>query len=94
MPSFDAINYSLRPSKAIQRQLIFEGIRELHGQLLLSDSVYVGLGSVWFTDFVLAHEILNIKHMVSIEEDEIGFARPGAVQCTLRNRASAARVVD
>lgn len=75
MPSFDAINYSLRPSKAIQRQLIFEGIRELHDQLRLSDSVYVGLGSVWFTDFVLAHEILNISDMVSIEEDKIGYAR-------------------
>ena len=75
MPSFDAINYSLRPSKAIQRQLVFQGIRELYSQLRLSDSVYVGLGSVWFTDFVLAHEILNIKDMVSIEENEIGFAR-------------------
>ena len=75
MPSFDAVNYSLRPSKAIQRHLVFEGIRELHDQLRLTQGVYVGLGSVWFTDFILAHELLNINDMVSMEEDEIGFAR-------------------
>ena len=75
MASFDAVNYSLRPSKAIQRQLVFEGIRKLHERLRLSDSVYVGLGSVWFTDFVLAHEILNINDMISMEVDDIGFAR-------------------
>lgn len=75
MPSFDTVNYSLRPSKAIQRQLVFEGIRELHAQLRLSHCVYVGLGSVWFTDFILAHQVLDINDMISIEEDEIGFAR-------------------
>ena len=75
MPSFEIINYSLRPSKAIQRQLIFEGIRLLHLRLRLKRSVYIGLGSVWFTDFILAHQMLDVRDMVSMEDDEIGFRR-------------------
>lgn len=75
MPSFDAINYALRPSKSIQRQLVFEGIQKLHSQLSIEESAYVGLGSIWFTDFVLAHRLLGIQDMVSMESHEIGFAR-------------------
>jgi hypothetical protein len=36
MPSFDVVNYSLRPSKSIQRQLVFEGVRQLQGGLNLA----------------------------------------------------------
>ena len=75
MASFESVNYSLRPSKSIQRHLIFEGIRELKTQLNLQDMVYVGLGSLWFTDFVMAHKILNIRDMISMEEDKVGFKR-------------------
>ena len=75
MSSFDIVNYSLRPSKAIQRQLVFEGISKLHLQLGLDQSLYVGLGSVWFTDFILAHQLLNVSDMISMEKDEIGFLR-------------------
>jgi len=38
MPSFDAINYSLRPSKSIQRQLVFNGVRMLQSHLHLETS--------------------------------------------------------
>ena len=41
----------------------------------MQNGVYVGFGSAWFTDFVLAHEILDILDMVSMEVDDIGFAR-------------------
>jgi len=75
MPSFDAVNYSLRPSKSIQRQIVFEGVRLLQGQLDMERLIYVGFGSIWFTDFVLAHKTLGIDDMVSIESDEIGFSR-------------------
>ena len=75
MASFESVNYSLRPSKSIQRHLIFEGLRELKTQLQLHDMVYVGLGSLWFTDFVMAHKILNIRDMISMEEDKVGFKR-------------------
>ena len=75
MASFDVVNYSLRPSKAIQRRLVFEGIRKLQLSLDLDRLLYVGLGSVWFTDFALAHQLLDVRDMISLEEDEIGFSR-------------------
>ena len=75
MASFDVVNYSLRPSKAIQRRLVFEGIRKLQLSLGLDRLLYVGLGSVWFADFTLAHQLLDVRDMISLEENEIGFSR-------------------
>lgn len=75
MASFDIVNYSLRPSKNIQRQVVFEGIRTLKSDLGLTDLIYVGLGSIWFTDFIIAHKLLNIRDMVSIEQNAIGYSR-------------------
>lgn len=75
MASFDSVNYSLRPSKSVQRGLVFEGLRTLSGAVGLNDAAYIGFGSIWFTDFVMAHKVLNIDDMVSIEADEIGFRR-------------------
>ena len=75
MPTFNVVNYSLRPSKSIQRQLVFQGLHSLQTRLALSDMVYIGFGSIWFTDFVLAHKTLDINDMVSIEKDDIGYAR-------------------
>ena len=75
MASFDVVNYSLRPSKSIQRQIVFDGIRTLKSRLRLSNMVYVGFGSIWFIDFVMAHKLLDIEDMVSMEIDDIGYRR-------------------
>lgn len=75
MASFDVVNYSLRPSKSIQRQLVFEGIVKLKSHLDLENLVYIGFGSIWFTDFVLAHKLLGIDDMVSIESNDVGYRR-------------------
>lgn len=75
MASFDTVNYSLRPSKSIQRQIVFHGIRTLLDTLNLQDPVYIGLGSIWFTDFVMAHKLLDIEDMISIESHPIGYRR-------------------
>lgn len=75
MASFDSINYSVRPSKSVQRGLVFEGLRRIADVIDLGNAVYIGLGSIWFTDFVHAHKILNIDDMVSFEANEIGFRR-------------------
>ena len=75
MPSFNVVNYSLRPNKGIQRALVFEGTKILQEKISLQNLVYVGFGSIWFSDFVLAHKILNIRDMISIEDDDIGFER-------------------
>ncbi len=73
--SFNVVNYNLRPSKAIQRALVFEGLQLLSNTLSLPKALYVGMGSVWFTDFMLAHKSLHIRDMISIECDEIGYKR-------------------
>ena len=75
MPSFDAINYSLRPSKSIQRHVVFDGIDLLKRTLGLDQMLYVGFGSIWFTDFLLAHRFLRIREMISIEGNEVGHRR-------------------
>ena len=56
MDSFNIVNYSLRPSKSIQRQIIFDGVRTLQLNWAHDQAVYIGLGSVWFTDFIMAHK--------------------------------------
>lgn len=75
MPSFDVVNYAVRPNKNVERKLIFSSLRELDRRFDLSGHRYVGLGSVWFVDFVLAHKSLGITDMVSIESDQIGHRR-------------------
>ena len=73
--SFTAVNYSLRPSKTIQRSLVFEGLRRLQDKIDWSQALYVGMGSIWFTDFILAHKILGVRKMVSVEANLIGYRR-------------------
>ncbi|ACL61789.1 O-methyltransferase [Methylobacterium nodulans] len=75
MASFDLVNYGLRPSKSIQRQLAFDGFRRLQANLGLKDFAYIGFGSIWFTDFIMAHRLLGINDMVSIEAHDVGYER-------------------
>ncbi|QBB70872.1 hypothetical protein ELE36_11180 [Pseudolysobacter antarcticus] len=75
MASFNLVNYSLRPSKSIQRALAFDGVRTLQGKLDYKNLLYVGFGSIWFTDFHLAHRSLSVQEMVSIEVDPVGYVR-------------------
>lgn len=75
MPSFDVVNYSIRPNKSIQRSIIFECLQELSPILGLAKASYIGLGSIWFTDFQLAHKLLRIRNLVSIEKEKVGAKR-------------------
>src|SRR6185437_3809720 len=75
MPSFDVVNYSLRANKAIQRSLVFEAVRVLQANMNLNDLIFVGLGSIWFADFQIAHKFLHLKDLISIEATEIGYRR-------------------
>jgi hypothetical protein len=75
MSSTNVVNFSLRLNKSIERSLVFECLVLLINQLNLSNLVYVGLGSVWFTDFILAHRLLGIDTMISMEHDEVIFKR-------------------
>ena len=66
--SFERIDYSLRPAKHAERRMLCDVFRRLKPFGPVEDYVYVGFGSVWFSDFSLFHRSLGIKEMVSIEE--------------------------
>lgn len=68
MPSsFDYIDYSLRPAKHAERRMLAEVFARLRPFQPVEDYKYVGLGSVWFADFILFHRSLGISKMLSIE---------------------------
>lgn len=68
-PSFEQIDYTIRPAKNIERKMIGEMLAHLRVFRPVSDYVYVGLGSTFFTDFVLYHKLLGICEMWSIEKE-------------------------
>ncbi|MCX6830180.1 MAG: hypothetical protein NT002_13020 [candidate division Zixibacteria bacterium] len=65
--SFDKINYLLRPKKQIERKILIDIFNKIDD---ISDYHYIGLGSVFFYDFILFHKYLNIKRMTSLEKDK------------------------
>ncbi len=67
--SYQKINYSLRPSKSIERKMLVEAMQKLSNFGQLGTYRYIGFGSTYFSDFKLVHKVLGIKKMVSIEED-------------------------
>ena len=70
MGSYDKINYLLRPNKSVERKMVCEMLSGISSIKDLSTYMYVGLGSVYFADFLLFHRSLGIAKMVSIESDD------------------------
>ena len=71
MASPDSINYAIRPNKAVERKLVFEVLSVLSPVFNLAGYRYIGLGAPWFVDVVMAHKVLSISDMISIEKNEI-----------------------
>lgn len=67
MPSFEHVNFNLRPNKNIERKLIGQLLADLTEAFPVPDYRYIGMGSMWFVDFKLLHRRLDIDDMVSIE---------------------------
>ena len=63
------INYSLRPAKNIERKMLCESFRRLSYFDSLSTYRYIGMGSVYFSDFSLFHKSLKINKNLSIEKE-------------------------
>jgi hypothetical protein len=65
------IDYDIRPSKQIERKVLFETVRagELAG-IDVSALPYVGLGGVRYTDFLAARRILGTRDFISLERDK------------------------
>ncbi|MBP8810674.1 MAG: hypothetical protein KBG48_04095 [Kofleriaceae bacterium] len=66
-PSYEKFNYAIRPNKRTQRKMIFEALGRYVGAFPGQDFRYVGFGSMWFSDFIIAHRKLGIKRLTSIE---------------------------
>jgi len=67
--SYEKINYSLRPAKAIERKMFCEAMQKLSHFQNIEKYQYVGFGSPFFSDFSLIHRMLGIEKMTSIEQD-------------------------
>lgn len=69
-PSFATVNFTLRPKKQIERKIIIECLREVLGTLGadICRYEYVGMGSIYYYDFILFHKFLSIKEMTSIDK--------------------------
>lgn len=80
MSSFDTVNYSVRPNKNVERKLIVQILQALTPAFDIPNYAYIGMGSLWFSDFVLLHKALGIRRMISIEHkesaDRVEFNRP------------------
>lgn len=66
-PSFERFDYLLRTNKQIERRLVFEALHSAAQRVGFQNHWYLGFGSMWFGDFKMAHRLLSIDQMVSIE---------------------------
>lgn len=70
MPSYEKINYLLRPNKSVERKMVCEMLSGLSLIKDLSVYQYIGFGSTYFADFSLFHRNLGISKMISMEKDD------------------------
>jgi len=59
-----------RPKKQIERKMLIEFLQNIQHKLNinLSEYQYIGLGSIYYYDFILFHKYLNIRDMVSLDD--------------------------
>lgn len=80
MPSFEAIDYRLRPAKQTERRMIADTLSLLLRLGPMDRYRYIGMGSISFLDFTLVHRALGIHDMVSMERpdniDRVRFNAP------------------
>ncbi len=69
IPSYRIVNFSLRPAKSVERKMLAEAFRLLSRFGSINAYRYIGLGSNFFSDFILFHKSLGITNMTSIEQD-------------------------
>jgi len=66
--TYREINYRLRPAKHVERLMLSDMFRRLKFANIESYQ-YVGLGSVYFTDFLLFHRALGLSSMTCVEKE-------------------------
>lgn len=72
LESFEKFNYLLRPSKQVERKLFIEALHHMSTiGYKIAEYTYVGLGSVYYADFILFHKYLYINSMICAEASDI-----------------------
>lgn len=74
IPSFEKINYLLRPRKQIERKISIEILQELQ-QIVpgFEEFRYIGMGSIYYYDYILFHKYLKIKNYTSLDNKAIPY---------------------
>ena len=66
--SYNQVNYALRPSKQLERKIITTILQQIAmNGVPVSNSTYIGLGSIYYADFILFHKFLHIEKMICAE---------------------------
>jgi hypothetical protein len=70
--SYQNVNYMFRPKKQIERKIFIELLQEMQHALNIDISKYryIGLGSIYYYDFILFHKYLNVRDMISLDDKE------------------------
>jgi len=72
--SFEKINYMLRPMKQIERKITIEILQELQEIIPNFDNYrYIGMGSIYYYDYILFHKYLKINKYTSIDNKPIPY---------------------
>jgi hypothetical protein len=70
--SFKQFDYSLRPSKQVERKIMIEVLLRLStAGCDISEYAYLGFGSVYYVDFIMFHKYLFIDTMTCIEWGDV-----------------------
>lgn len=65
--SYEAINYYYRPNKQVERKIIIDILQGYRSLVNIENYRYIGMGSIYFYDFILLHKNIGIKDLISIE---------------------------
>src|SRR5579863_7182687 len=70
--SFKKFDYSLRPSKQVERKIMIEVLLRLaKAGFNINEYGYLGFGSVYYVDFVMFHKYLFIEKMTCVEWGDV-----------------------
>lgn len=68
--SYLSVSYDLRPAKQVERRMMIDTMMRLaEAGFPIADYQYVGMGSIFFVDYVLFHRYLGLTKLISVEYD-------------------------
>ena len=69
--SYRKVQYEFRPAKQVERRMMLETFQCLnHLGYPIREYQYLGMGSIYFVDYILFHKYLGLTKMKSYEKNE------------------------